>query len=86
MPISGKTNAGEWWIRQASGGYGVFASSQTARRVTCEGAGNLYLIPPGSTTAAGVLFFTGAVAGQVFDQQCDGIGTSTTCSAVIAQG
>lgn len=86
MPINGKTNSGEWWIRQASGGYGVLSNGQTARRVICEGAGNLYLIPPGSTTAAGTLFFTGAVAGQQFDVFCDGIGTSTTCSAVIAQG
>lgn len=85
MPVTGKTGSGEWWQRQASGGFGLF-SGRTARRVICEGAGNLYLIPVGSSSTAGTLFFTGAAAGQAFDQQCDGIGTDTTCSAVIAQG
>lgn len=85
MPGNHKTSSGEWWQRQASGAYALFTNG-TARRVICEGAGNLYLVPVGSTSAGGTLFFTGAVAGQAFDVQCDGIGTSTTCSAVIGQG
>lgn len=85
MPISGKTNSGEWWLRLTS--YGSrFSNGQTARRIICEGAGNLYLIPASGTAGAGTLFFTGAVAGQTFDVQCDGIGSGTTCSAVVAQG
>jgi hypothetical protein len=87
MPVSAETRSGVQWQRMASGGYGLFSSSKgtTARRIIVEGAGNLYLIPVGSTTAAGTLFFTGVTAGMQFDQQCDGIGTDTTCSAVIAQ-
>lgn len=86
MAVSGKTNSGEWWLRQSSGGYGLFSNGQTARRIICNGAGDLYLIPPGGSAGAGTLFYSSAVAGQVFDVQCDGIGTSTTCSSVTIQG
>lgn len=57
-------------------------AKSVAKRVVVEVAGDVYLIPPKGTAVAGVLFFTGATAGQVIDQQHAGIGTSTTATVI----
>ena len=62
----------------------VAPDGATAKRLLVLSGGDLYLVPPGKTATAGVLFKTAAVAGDVIDQQCDGIGTSSTCT-VVAQ-
>ena len=84
MPISTGTESGRGWSRLTSfAGGPLFGPS--ARRIIIEGGGDLYLIPVGGSAGAGTLFYTGAGAGQQFDQQCDGIGSSTTCTAVVVQ-
>lgn len=82
--VNSGTHSGEGWQRQTTGNYGLFTNGRSSRRIICEGAGDVYLVALGGSAGAGTLFFTAAVAGQQFDIQCDGIGTSTTCSAVIA--
>lgn len=67
------------WADEVSGG------AFTARRITCNGAGDLYLLPVGVTSGTGTLFMAGVTAGQVFDQHCDGIGSSTTCTKILGQ-
>lgn len=78
--------SGKYWQRVTSYGTLFTSPAPPARRIICEGARDLYLIPVGGSAGAGTLFFAGAVAGQAFDAQCDGIGSSTTVTgAVIAQ-
>lgn len=79
MPIIDKTNSAESWSNHASiSGNVIF--TKTARRLRIGGAGNLYLIPVGSGTEQ--LFATSVLAGEQFDVQCDGIGSSTTCTLI----
>lgn len=87
MAASNRTGSGYNWTHVADGATGA-DFGWTARRLIVNGAGDLYLRKPGETSssnAAGTLFMTGVTAGQVFDVQCDGIGTSTTCTLITAQ-
>ncbi len=56
----------------------------TARRLRITTAGDLWLIPPGGTDVNEAIFGTVA-AGEVIDQQHDGVGSSTNCTVDTVQ-
>lgn len=56
----------------------------TAKRLLIGGDGDLFVIPVGSTAAAGVEWGP-VVAGMQIDVQCVGIGSSNTCTVSNAQ-
>lgn len=85
MPHTNRQTNGKHWINAPAAG-SLFEGQNTsaggpcpptARRIICNTAGNLYLIPVGGAAGAGALFCA-MVPGQQIDQDCDGIGSSAT--------
>jgi hypothetical protein len=86
MSYNDRVGSGLGWqyIAAATAVTGDLFTFGSARRIVCNGAGDLYLIPVGGVAGVGTLFMAGVLAGQQFDIQCDGIGASTTCTNITA--
>lgn len=82
MAVSNMSHPGDSWDYFASVS-GAITLPRTARSIRIGGTGNLYLIPVGSGVQK--LFAGTVLAGEQFDVQFDGIGSSTTCTLITVE-
>ncbi len=59
---------------------GEAPANGTCSRLVVLSAGSVYLIPVGKDDADEVLWDAAALRGDVIDQQCDGIGSSSSAT------
>lgn len=80
MPTTDRVCSALGWDLIPDPSAGITFSGRTARRIRIGAAGDLYLIPVGGSNSNQAIYAEDCVAGEQFDVQFDGIGSSTTCT------